>query len=74
MNSFSVTYHEFGIIISTPIGIEELIMLYRFYKKNQKYDTVDFLIGSHYHGICVTSKDGSEQWREEIGLTKEKKC
>ncbi len=66
--SFTVTYKKWGVLISFPIGIEEISMLAKFYKKHYGYDIIDGLIGQKYNSLCLTCKHDANKWREELGI------
>lgn len=67
-NGFSVTYHQFGVLISVPIRTQELSMLCKFYKKHYGYDFLDGLIGQKYNCFCLTCEHDAEQWKKELGI------
>lgn len=67
-DSFSVTYHTWGVLVSLPIGVDELCMLSKFYRRIYGYNLLDNAIGQKYNCICLTNKHDSNKWREELGI------
>lgn len=65
---FTVTYKKWGVLISCPIGTEELSMLFKFFKKRYGYDFIDGIIGQKYNCLCLTCEHDSKQWRMELGM------
>ena len=67
-DSFTVTYKEWGVLISLPVGFEEIEVLLKFYKKRYGYDIFDGLIGQKYNSLCLTCEHDSQKWRKELGI------
>ncbi len=71
---FSLFSCDYGILISAPIDIKELVLIAEFYRKNYGYEIINGEISQLTKcSICITSKRFVKPWLDLIkkGWTKE---
>lgn len=67
---FTIYHGPYGILISAPIGIDDLCKLMKAFADLYDYDICDSLIaGATQSALCITTREKSELWRKHLRLT-----
>lgn len=66
-NCFTVFFGEYGVLLSSPVPINESMELAKYYKKTYGFDIMDAEIacvtGS---AMCFTTRHNAAFWRQEL--------